>query len=287
MLPVIKEEFLIPSSLEGNNIHVIRKHCDGGFPLLMLHGLSLPPQYNYDMPFDGISAADIMARSGIDCYMISALGYGNSSKPQSQFNRFDDWYRDISDCVSRIPIQGILGWSGSAVPAMMAARKFDIPKLVIYGIPRFRPNKDATDPRPHSHRAFTFEGMKQRRYQDIPVDRYEEILPDRWFQEWEAAIQQVMPLDMPLGTEWDRAMIRKGELELKDFVVPSKIRSDSLFVTGMWDTDVDRNEFYDLFKSIGSEKKKFRLVDGGTHWMPMETGRNKIIKIITDFLIDA
>ena len=283
-MQIQKEEFFVRSSIAGCDIHVIRKHCGGGFPLLMLHGLSLPPQFNYDMPFDGVSMADLLAAKGIDCYMMSALGYGNSSKPNDQFNRFNDWYRDIIDVMDRVDIKGVMGWSGSAIPAMMVAERHAISKLIVYGIPRFRFGRMMSDPRPDLYKQFTLDDIRSRRYKDIPVDLQEEILPARWFDEWCESLKSAMPINMPLGTEWDRAMIRRGELSMTDFVDLKNIQCDCLFTSGAWDTDIDQEEFRDTLAEIGSKNKQLSLVEGGTHWMPMETGRDKIARLIADFL---
>ena len=254
----------------------------------MLHGLSLPFQYNYDMPFEGESAADLMAAQGIECYMMSALGYGLSDVPSEGFNRFADWKADVLSVIDHLGFDriSILGWSGSAVPALAVAAEREIDKLIIYGFPDFEPGVRIMDPRPNTHRTFSFDGMRHRRYKDIPDHLSEIILPDSWYSAWEQGIRSSMPITVPLGTEWDRAQIKLGESDLLNFYDPSRVTCDCLLTTGVWDTDVHLPSFHLLFREIASKRKYFRLAKDSTHWALMETNRSNIVNIMCGFLLD-
>lgn len=287
----------IPSTrLPGLDIHV-RSKCkhQSGVPLLLLHGTTLPPQLNYDMPFDGQSAADLIVDQGPDCYMVSALGYGLSGKPvellyepaAGSVGSYDDWVHDITDVMGYLGFDSydVLAWSGSAIPSLMLAAQSKIRKLIIYGITSFTP-KAHHESENVTYIYFDHGKMHYRRYRDIPISRREEILPAAWYDSWVAALDEAMPIKVPQGTENDRRDIRAGRATLDQWLDINKVQCDLLFLTGAWDRDVDMDYFHSLFRLIPAKNKRFRLSKDGSHWALMETKRMNIINIMTGFLQD-
>ena len=290
---LIDDHWIESSRYPGSNIHVRRKRISSGsIPLLFLHGLSFAPDLNQpDSKHDGVSAADILAQLGYDVYLVCALGYGLSSKPAGNINDFRDWYHDIVDVMSWIgkPKVALTGCSGRAVSALLVAANTPdrIRNLIIHGIPNMTSDSGVYDPRPDTHWLFDLSRIRYKRYKDIPESLRAEILPESWYDDWEFRIRAQMPFEIPLGTEIDRVMIKLGEKRLCDHFDPQKVIADCLFVTGEWDTVIDRKESYDIFKSLASRRKKFRFASRCSHWGLIETTRMNMIDIIHRFISDT
>ena len=297
-MDIIEENFWVQCKRYPHlyiNVRNKRKSDCDTTPLLMLHGTMLPPDLNYDMKFDGLSATDLLVLAGINCYMVSAIGYGKSGMPpelltdepvEGSCNTYQDWIEDLSDVIEHFKFSAcnILAWSGSAIPTMAISVKYPtiVNKIIIYGIADHNPIQDDTPAMTFKY--FTHENMHRKRYQDIPNKKHEVIFPSHWFQEWMDCIDKHMPLKFPLGTVNDRTLIRTGKKKLSDYVRFSEVTCDTLFITGMWDTDVNLTEFYKIFKQLGSPVKRFRLIPNGSHWVIMETNRQKIIDMMVNFL---
>ena len=285
-------DYFIPSSKHiGYDIHVRHKFQNSVTkPLLFLHGLSFAPDLNQpDSVHDGKSAADIMAEMNIDCYVVCALGYGKSGKPPNHTNNFFDWMDDITDVMNWLdtPVD-IMGCSGSAVSALAIAQRFPekVSKLIIHGLPDMTIDNNIYDFRPTTHMLFDFDRILYKRYKDIPEKFREEVLPSSWYTAWETNIRSQMPFDIPLGTEIDRVKIKLGEASLDEYFIPEQITSDCLFISGIWDSVINRKEFYDIHKRLASPNKLFKLVPKCSHWGLIEKTRMNMITVMVNFLLD-
>ena len=286
---LVKDYFIPSTRYDGYSIHVKHKSNNPSTkPLLFLHGLSFAPDLNQpDSIHDGKSAADIMTDMGIDCYIVCALGYGKSGKPPNHTNDFLDWVGDIRDVMDWLntPVD-IMGCSGSAVSALMIAQKFPdkVGKLIIHGLPDTITKQNERYDIPNTHMVFDIDRMKYKRYKDIPEKYYEEVLPTKWYEAWEANIKSQMPFHIPLGTEIDRIKIKMGETCLNDYFIPEKITTDCLFISGIWDTVINRKQFYDIHKRLASTNKSFKLVPKCSHWGLIEKTRMNMINVMVNFL---
>src|SRR5258706_6858805 len=80
------EEFMVPSGVPGIRLYVRNKHPQGAknFPgdriLLFVHGATYPAETAFDLPLDGVSWMDYIARRGYDVYLVDVRGYGRSTK---------------------------------------------------------------------------------------------------------------------------------------------------------------------------------------------------------------
>ncbi|NBD08910.1 alpha/beta hydrolase [Corallococcus sp. Z5C101001] len=82
---VTRAEFLVPSE-EGIEVSV-REVKDTGMqvsglaPLILLHGARVPGRASFDLPVEGGSLAEELARAGHAVYIMDARGYGGSTRP--------------------------------------------------------------------------------------------------------------------------------------------------------------------------------------------------------------
>src|ERR1700729_4225994 len=77
---------MIPSGDAGIELFVRNKHLAGreSSPdkiLLFVHGATYPAETAFDLPIEGVSMMDLIARRGFDVYLVDVRGYGRSTRP--------------------------------------------------------------------------------------------------------------------------------------------------------------------------------------------------------------
>src|SRR6266700_2294786 len=77
---------MIPSGDAGIQLFVRNKH-PAGKPtspdkiLLFVHGATYPSETAFDLPIEGVSMMDLIARRGYDVWLVDIRGYGRSTRP--------------------------------------------------------------------------------------------------------------------------------------------------------------------------------------------------------------
>src|SRR6202521_6450142 len=77
---------MIPSGDAGIQLFVRNKHLAGRESssdkiLLFVHGATYPAETAFDLPIEGVSMMDLIARRGYDVYLVDVRGYGRSTAP--------------------------------------------------------------------------------------------------------------------------------------------------------------------------------------------------------------
>src|SRR5919199_1074255 len=81
------ESYRIPSADPGIELYIRNKHPAGAtsFPaekiLLYVHGATYPSETAFDLPLNGMSMMDYIARQGWDVYLVDVRGYGGFGPP--------------------------------------------------------------------------------------------------------------------------------------------------------------------------------------------------------------
>src|ERR1700682_6203797 len=81
------ENYQIPAADPGIQLFIRNKHPEGltNFPgeniLLFVHGATYPAETAFDLPLNGLSMMDHIARQGWDVYLVDVRGYGGSTRP--------------------------------------------------------------------------------------------------------------------------------------------------------------------------------------------------------------
>src|SRR5439155_11954932 len=81
------ENYRIPAADAGIELFIRNKHPAGvtSFPgekiLLFVHGATYPAETAFDLPLNGLSMMDYIARRGWDVYLVDVRGYGKSTRP--------------------------------------------------------------------------------------------------------------------------------------------------------------------------------------------------------------
>jgi pimeloyl-ACP methyl ester carboxylesterase len=84
---IVMEEFQIPAVDAGVMLYVRNKHPEklktvsAEKILLFVHGATYPSETAFDLPLNGLSWMDYVARGGYDVYLVDVRGYGKSTRP--------------------------------------------------------------------------------------------------------------------------------------------------------------------------------------------------------------
>jgi pimeloyl-ACP methyl ester carboxylesterase len=86
-LKLVTESYMIQSHDPGIQLYVRNKRPEGMAQfsgektLLYVHGASQAASSTFDLPLDGFSWMDYIARRGYDVYLVDLRGYGGSTRP--------------------------------------------------------------------------------------------------------------------------------------------------------------------------------------------------------------
>jgi hypothetical protein len=84
---LVTEQFMIDSADPGIKLYVRNKRSEdlkqftSEKTLLFVHGASQPAEATFDLPLEGLSWMDYIARHDWDVYLIDVRGYGQSTRP--------------------------------------------------------------------------------------------------------------------------------------------------------------------------------------------------------------
>ena len=85
-VPVLAQEFMIDAADPGIKLYIVNKHptnlrLSPEKILLFVHGATQPAEATFDLPLEGMSWMDYIARHGWDVYLVDVRGYGRSTRP--------------------------------------------------------------------------------------------------------------------------------------------------------------------------------------------------------------
>jgi pimeloyl-ACP methyl ester carboxylesterase len=152
---IATEEFMVPTGDPGISVYVRNKHPAGMKKfsqdkiLLYVHGTSQPGEATFDLPLDGLSWMDYIAKDGWDVYFVDIRGFGHSSKPPEMSQPADAnppvattdvAVKDAGAAVDFIEKRrhvskiNLMGWSwGTAITGSYTAQHNDkVNRLVLY-----------------------------------------------------------------------------------------------------------------------------------------------------------
>ena len=152
---IVMEEFMIPSVDPGIKLYIRNKHpqamrsFDARKIVLFVHGATYPAETAFDLPLNGMSWMDYIARRGYDVYLVDVRGYGRSARPpemdqpadqNAPIVRTETAVKDVGSAVDFILKRrgvakiNLLGWSwGTSIMGWYTAQNNDkVNKLVLY-----------------------------------------------------------------------------------------------------------------------------------------------------------
>jgi pimeloyl-ACP methyl ester carboxylesterase len=204
--------------------------------------------------------------------------------------------RDISAAVDFIRARGgvaklmLIGWSwGTTTTAAYAAENPEkIDKLVLVA-----PVWLGVRPQPYegAYRTSTHESARAFAIAGLPKERVDEISPLASFDAWWAA---TLATD-PEGAARSPPVVRSPNGVMQDFndawaagsptYDPAKIRAPTLLIVGDWDAITPPSMAQGLYsKLVNVRDRRLILLSEGTHFMPIEKHRMRLIQEVQNFL---
>jgi pimeloyl-ACP methyl ester carboxylesterase len=311
---LVREELMIDAADPGIKLHVVNKHptdlrqLSPEKTLLFVHGATQPAEATFDLPLEGMSWMDHIARHGWDVYFVDVRGYGRSARPAEMNQpaennppivRTDVAIRDVGSAIDFILQRrgttkvNLMGWSwGTVIMAAYAAEHADkVARLVLYG-PQWLESSPATSSPPLGAYVAAPMALSRERIQTgAPVDRKHDLMPEDWFETWSAAALATDPvgsrqdppvLRSPAGVFQDRQEFwRRG----KPYYDPRRITAPTLIVVAEWDRATPIEGAQELFRQLPSGRDK-RLVEigEGTHLLMLERNRMQLFEEVQHFL---
>src|SRR5882724_13314418 len=111
---LVTEQFMIDAADPGIKLYVRNnrtedlKQFTSEKTLLFVHGATQPAEATFDLPLEGVSWMDYIARHGWDVYLVDVRGYGRSTRPAEMSQpaesnppivRTDVAIRDVSSAI--------------------------------------------------------------------------------------------------------------------------------------------------------------------------------------------
>jgi pimeloyl-ACP methyl ester carboxylesterase len=313
-LDLVTESYMIQSRDPGIQLYVRNKRpqsmtqFSGERTLLYVHGTSQAASTTFDLPLDGLSWMDYIARHGYDVYLVDLRGYGRSTRPPEMAKppsenppivRTDVAVKDVAAAVDHILTRRnvtkltLMGWSwGTAIMGRYATENSDrVNRLVLYAPPWVRKAPTTTSPAPlGAYQALTMEQARSRLQAGAPKEKEQQLMPAAWFEAWSAAVLATDPIGAkqtppvvrtPAGTVQDT---QEYWFSGKPLWEPSKIKAPTLIVLGEWDeTNVPTAQT--IFGNLSNAPNK-RLVQigEGSHLLFMEKNRMQLFREVQLFL---
>jgi pimeloyl-ACP methyl ester carboxylesterase len=311
---LVREEFMIDAADPGTKLYVVNKHptnlrqLSREKTLLFVHGATQPAEATFDLPLEGLSWMDYIARHGWDVYLVDVRGYGRSTRPAEMDHpaernppivRTDVAIRDVASAIDFILQRrgtakvNLMGWSwGTVIAGAFAADHADkVAQLVLYG-PQWLESSPATAGPPLGAYVAAPMALSRERIQTgAPDDRKNGLIPEGWFEAWSTAALATDPvgsrqnppvLRSPAGVFQDRQEFwRQG----KPYYNPRMITAPTLIIVGEWDQVTPIEGAQQLFRRLPSGPDK-RLVEigEGTHLLMLERNRMQLFEEVQHFL---
>lgn len=307
---LVAEDFMIDSADPGVRLYVRNKHPAGQESfgpertLLFVHGASQPAEATFDLPLDGLSWMDFIARRGWDVYLVDLRGYGRSTRPPEMDRpaeenrpivRTDVAGRDVAAAVDFIlqhrgvPRLSLLGWSWGTtlVGGYAAGRPERVERLVLYAAVWLGEGIPAPT---GAYVAAPMEMARVRLQAGAPDDQREALLPAAWFAVWKAAALASDPvgaaqdppvLRSPAGVRQDLHELWSAGKPTYD---PGAITAPTLLVTGAWDQVTPPDLAQAVFDELGSATKRFVQIGAATHLLMLEKNREQLFQEVQLFL---
>jgi pimeloyl-ACP methyl ester carboxylesterase len=209
---LVTEEFMVPSADPGIELYVRNKRAtsesqfSGERIVLFVHGSTYPAETAFDLPLNGVSWMEYIARQGYDVYLVDLRGYGRSTRPpemdqpaerNAPLTTTSTAVRDVGSAVEFIRKRrgveriNLLGWSwGTTIMATYTTRNTDrVNKLLLYAPQWIRttPSLIATSGPLGAYRLVQEDAAKARWLTGVPETKKAELIPAGWFEAWAAA----------------------------------------------------------------------------------------------------
>ncbi len=312
---LVAESYMISSRDFGIQLYVRNKRPEGMIQfspektLLYVHGTTQASSSTFDLPLDGFSWMDYIARHGYDVYLVDLRGYGGSTRPPEMEKpaaenppivRTDVAVKDIAATVDHILARrgvsklNLMGWSwGTAIMARYATQNSDkVNRLVLYAPPWTRETLATGTQAPlGAYRAWTIEQARSGLQNGAPEEKKTDLMPAAWFEAWSAAALATDPVGArqtppvvrtPNGPAQDT---REYWLAGKPLWEPSEVKAPTLIAVGEWDAATPVTGAQAVFGKLSNVPyKRLVQIGHGTHLLLLEKNRIQLFRDVQLFL---
>jgi len=319
-LPLITEDFMIPSADAGVELHVRNKRPQDlarfhpGNVVLFVHGATTPCETGFDLELDGLSWMQYIAERGWDVWFVNVRGYGRSTHPPEMNQPAADnppivrtpcAAADVGSAVSfvlrkrAIPRLHLIGhsWGTRIMSTYTVANNDKVEKLVLFAPGWIRSTPSLTDPggKLGAYRTVTAADVVKRRSTGLPPGvLHTDLMPQAWFDRWvEAAFasdpwgarQQPKVVRAPTGSQADtREYWAAGKAQYD----AGEIRVPTLLVVGEWDADTPPYMAQALFAELKhAPYKRLVMIGEATHIVFTEKHRMQLFREVQLFLDES
>ena len=305
---------MIPSGDAGIQLFVRNKHLAGheSSPdkiLLFVHGATYPAETAFDLPIEGVSMMDLIARRGYDVYLVDVRGYGHSTRPPEMSQPAEAnkpivptkvAAHDLGAAVDyvlhkrKVGKINVMGWSwGTSIAGSYTSEHNDkVEKLVLYAPQWIRNEPAAPSATPlGAYRLVSKDSAKERWLKGVAEDKKANLIPPGVFEAWASATWATDPesskhnppmLRAPNGVREDSASTYGAGKALYD---PGKITVPTLLLHAEWDADLPSYQAQGYFAQLKNTPYK-RLIElsEGTHTVMLEKNRMQFFHELMGFL---
>jgi pimeloyl-ACP methyl ester carboxylesterase len=307
---------MISSGDAGIQLFVRNKHPkdSGTSPdkiLLFVHGATYPAETAFDLPIEGVSMMDLIAKRGYDVYLVDVRGYGRSTRPAEMSQPPEANKPIVSTAVAahdlgaaidyilhkrKVSKINLMGWSwGTSIAGSYTSAHNDkISKLVLYA-PQWIRNEPATaltaTQTLGAYRLVSKEAAKARWLKDVPESKQADLIPPGVFDAWANATWATDPE----SSKQNPPMLRASNGVIEDsrnywstgkaLYDPSKITVPTLLLHAEWDADLPSYQAQGYFAQLKNTPYK-RLIElsEGTHTVMLEKNRMQFFHELMGFL---
>jgi len=278
--------------------------------VLFVHGGLYPAESTFDLLLSGMSWMDFIAARGFDVYYVDLEGFGRATRPLSMsmaaeinepVTSTEAAERQLEAAVStilqrrKIERLAVIGfdWGASVAARFASLKPTYVERLVMVAPPWVTAiaHPSATPAPVGAYRAITVEEARQGWIGMAPAAEQAKLVPEPWFVGFWAANMEVDPIGAakqpqvvraPNGPALDRQRFWDQSRAPYD---PAKITASVLVVRGQWDTLSTEVGDRDLAsRLVAAAGRTFVNLPGGTHYMMLEAGRQRLFDTVQQFL---
>jgi len=316
---VVSSDRMIDSATPGLRLFMRNKHrkdqraFTADKTVLFVHGATYPAETSFDLPLDGMSWMDYIARAGYDVWLVDVRGYGRSDRPKeidepADLNkpmvRTTDAVEDVGSAVDAILRErhidklNLIGWSwGATIMGMYTAGHNEkVAKLVLYAPQWVRTEPALTDKGGAlgAYRIVSIADAKTRWLTGVASEYRDSLIPPGWFEQWADATFKTDPW----GDKQDPKKLRAPNGVIADtrdywgagkpYYDPAQIKVPTFIIHAEWDRDLPSYMSHAVFAQLkGAPWRRFVEIGEGTHTVIMERNRLQLFREVQLFLDDG